>query len=129
VGRGCLERVNVRWQIQRLPGHLVVCIHAEPSERKATARRLVERLGVPLADARLLLALGDGRSNQEIAGSYGIRVSALKSRVFRLYARLGVRRRSEVIALIGQLELSELRSSRQGAEADSTAPRRAAWLD
>jgi DNA-binding NarL/FixJ family response regulator len=49
-------------------------------------------------EAEILYALLDGLSNKEIAVRFGITEATVKSHVFHLYGKLGVKRRSQAIA-------------------------------
>jgi ATP/maltotriose-dependent transcriptional regulator MalT len=50
-----------------------------------------------VSDAKLLALLWRGMSNDEIAQTLGVRVGTIKSRLFRLYQRLGVKRRPAAV--------------------------------
>ncbi|MGO4180299.1 response regulator transcription factor, partial [Paenibacillus sp. TAF43_2] len=56
-------------------------------------------------EAEILYALTDGLSNKEIAYRFGLKESTVKSYVFHLYGKLGVKRRSQAIARAKELEL------------------------
>lgn len=58
-------------------------------------------------EAEMLKALANGFSNKEIADRFGITESTVKSHVFRLYGKLGVKRRSQAIAMAMELKLIE----------------------
>ncbi|MFC5406609.1 AAA family ATPase [Cohnella soli] len=55
-------------------------------------------------ETEILYALSDGLSNKEIAYRFGITEATVKSHVFRLYSKLGVKRRGQAIALARELQ-------------------------
>ncbi len=61
------------------------------------ADQLARGLQIPISDAKLLALLWRGMSNDEIAQTLGVRVGTIKSRLFRLYQRLGVKRRPAAV--------------------------------
>lgn len=61
------------------------------------AELLSRSLHLTLTDAKLLGLLWRGMSNEEIAQTLGVRVGTVKSRLFRLYQKLGVKRRSAAV--------------------------------
>lgn len=61
------------------------------------ADQLARSLQIPISDAKLLALLWRGMSNDEIAQTLGVRVGTIKSRLFRLYQRLGVKRRPAAV--------------------------------
>lgn len=67
----------------------------------AGSRQIEELLSRSLqlsqTDAKLLSLLWRGLSNEEIAQSLGVRVGTVKSRLFRLYQKLGVKRRPAAV--------------------------------
>ncbi len=58
---------------------------------------LSRSLELNYGDARLLSLLWRGMSNDEIATTLNVRVGTVKSRLFRLYQKLGVRRRPAAV--------------------------------
>lgn len=58
---------------------------------------LSRSLELSYGDARLLSLLWRGMSNDEIATTLNVRVGTVKSRLFRLYQKLGVRRRPAAV--------------------------------
>jgi DNA-binding CsgD family transcriptional regulator len=58
---------------------------------------LARSLQLSLSDARLLSLLWRGMSNEEIAQTLNVRVGTVKSRLFRLYQKLGVKRRPAAV--------------------------------
>jgi DNA-binding CsgD family transcriptional regulator len=61
------------------------------------ADQLSRSLRLTISDARLLALLWRGMSNEEIAHTLGVRVGTIKSRLFRLYQKLGVKRRPAAV--------------------------------
>jgi DNA-binding CsgD family transcriptional regulator len=93
---------------------LVLRVRARPLDRTAGltvleitvahaagSRQIVELLArslqLSLSDARLLSLLWRGMSNEEIAQTLNVRVGTVKSRLFRLYQKLGVKRRPAAV--------------------------------
>ncbi len=61
------------------------------------AEQLASSLQLTISDAKLLALLWRGMSNDEIAERLGVRVGTVKSRLFRLYQKLGVNRRPAAV--------------------------------
>ncbi|TVX97573.1 response regulator transcription factor [Paenibacillus cremeus] len=55
----------------------------------------------------ILYALSNGLSNKEIADRFGITEATVKSHVFRIYGKLGVKRRVQAIAMARDLKFIE----------------------
>lgn len=70
---------------------------AHASGSRQVAENLSRTLRLSISDARLLGLLWRGMSNEEIAGHLNVRVGTVKSRLFRLYQRLGVKRRPAAV--------------------------------
>lgn len=104
------EQVVERWA----QTDLVLRVRARPLDRTsdltvleltvahaAGSRHVVELLArslqLSLPDAKLLSLLWRGLSNEEIAQSLTVRVGTVKSRLFRLYQKLGVKRRPAAV--------------------------------
>ncbi len=102
VGREVMVRVRVR-ALDRACDLIV--LELQPTH--AAGRRLVEPLAQGLAlsipDARLLSFLWRGMSNEEIAKSIGIHLGTVKSRLHRLYHRLGVRSRASAVVRAAEI--------------------------
>ena len=81
------------------PGTALVVL--EVSVLHAGTRQVAENLSrslrLSISDARLLGLLWRGMSNEEIANTLNVRVGTVKSRLFRLYQRLGVKRRPAAV--------------------------------
>ncbi len=75
---------------------LEVSITAAKSAHQIT-ETLSRSLELSYGDARLLGLLWRGMSNEEIATTLNVRVGTVKSRLFRLYQKLGVRRRPAAV--------------------------------
>lgn len=61
------------------------------------AEQLSRSLELTISDAKLLALLWRGMSNDEIAQLLNVRVGTVKSRLFRLYQKLGVKRRPAAV--------------------------------
>ncbi len=61
--------------------------------------------GVDAGDKRLLELLAEGLDNKELADRLGLSEPAVKARLRRLYRTLGVKRRSEAVAVALRLRL------------------------
>jgi DNA-binding CsgD family transcriptional regulator len=70
---------------------------AQGSGTRQIAEHLSRGLGLPITDARLLSLLWQGLSNDEIADNLGVRTGTIKSRLFRLYQKLGVKKRPAAV--------------------------------
>ena len=58
---------------------------------------LAMSLNLSMQDARLLAFLWRGMSNEEVASTLNVRVGTVKSRLFRLYQKLGVKKRATAV--------------------------------
>jgi len=126
--RGGARAVD-RWVL----GETVLRIHARPLDR---ARNLVALeitveqapgngpVAEPLAqspnrsvpDARLLAFVWRGMSNEDIARTLNVRLGTVKSRLFRLYQRLGVTKRATAVLRAAEV-LQEMPSATAVASA------------
>jgi DNA-binding CsgD family transcriptional regulator len=70
---------------------------AKNGNSRAIAEQLSRSLALSISDARLLALLWRGLSNDEIAHLLSVRVGTVKSRLFRLYQKLGVKRRPAAV--------------------------------
>lgn len=70
---------------------------AHAAGSRQTTELLARSLQLSLSDARLLSLLWRGMSNEEIAQTLNVRVGTVKSRLFRLYQKLGVKRRPAAV--------------------------------
>lgn len=65
--------------------------------------QLARGLQIPISDAKMLSFVWRGMSNDEIAQVVGVRVGTVKSRLFRLYQRLGVKRRPAAMLRVAEV--------------------------
>ena len=90
--------LRVRARALPRPGTLLLELAvAQGSGARQVAEQLARGLGLPITDARLLSLLWQGLSNDEIAANLGVRTGTIKSRLFRLYQRLGVKKRPAAV--------------------------------
>jgi ATP/maltotriose-dependent transcriptional regulator MalT len=90
-------RVRAR-QLDRNSDHTVLEVTLEKAAgNRAVAEQLSRGLNLSISDARLLALLWRGMSNDEIADMLNVRVGTVKSRLFRLYQKLGVKRRPAAV--------------------------------
>jgi DNA-binding CsgD family transcriptional regulator len=90
--------VRVRARGLARPGTLLIELAiAQGSGSRQIAEQLARGLGLQITDARLLALLWRGLSNDEIAQQLGVRTGTIKSRLFRLYQKLGVRKRPAAV--------------------------------
>ena len=90
-------RVNAR-PLGRSPDLVALEITVERAPGSGNVNeRLVRTLGLSVTDARLLAYLWRGMSNEDIASTLSLRLGTVKSRLFRLYQRLGVSKRSTAV--------------------------------
>jgi DNA-binding CsgD family transcriptional regulator len=99
-----------RWVI----GEMVIRVHARPIDRArnlvaleivveqqpghgTVAERLAKSLALSVPDARLLAFVWRGMSNEDIARTLNVRLGTVKSRLFRLYQRIGVTKRATAV--------------------------------
>jgi LuxR family maltose regulon positive regulatory protein len=90
-------RVRAR-PLDRVSGLIVLEITvAHAGAGRQIAELLSRSLHLTLTDSRLLALLWRGMSNEEIAQTLTVRVGTVKSRLFRLYQKLGVKRRAAAV--------------------------------
>lgn len=90
--------LRVRARALPRPGAIVMELGvAQGSAGREVSERLTRGLGLGMSDARLLALLWRGMSNDEIAAALGVRTGTIKSRLFRLYQRLGVKKRPAAV--------------------------------
>jgi DNA-binding CsgD family transcriptional regulator len=75
----------------------VTVVQAQPSAQGNLAEPLAAALRLSMPDARLLAFLWRGMSNEDIARTLNVRLGTVKSRLFRLYQKLGVKKRSMAV--------------------------------
>lgn len=83
----------------RIEADAVVVVLSPAPLRPTPAARLSAALALESADARLAVAVKSGLSNGEIADLWNLPVGTIKTRVSRLYKKLRVKKRAELIAL------------------------------
>ncbi len=90
--------IRVRARALPRPGAMLLEIAVAPgSGDRQVAEQLARGLGLQLTDARLLALLWRGLSNDEIAQALAVRTGTIKSRLFRLYQKLGVKKRPAAV--------------------------------
>lgn len=90
-------RVRAR-PLDRFSGMTVLEISvAKAGGTRQIAEQLSRSLRLSISDAKLLGLLWRGLSNDEIAQALNVRVGTVKSRLFRLYQKLGVKRRPAAV--------------------------------
>ncbi|MDX2093235.1 MAG: helix-turn-helix transcriptional regulator [Kofleriaceae bacterium] len=62
--------------------------------------QLASVLHVEISEARLAQMVTRGLSNEDIAQRFGVPVSTIKNRILRLYRKLGVKKRAELMARV-----------------------------
>lgn len=95
------EGVTLRVRARPLPrpGVMLIELHVSGATNggREVAEQLSRSLGLTITDARLLAMLWQGLSNDEIATQLAVRTGTIKSRLFRLYQRLGVKKRPAAV--------------------------------
>ncbi|HEY3358427.1 MAG TPA: PAS domain-containing protein [Polyangia bacterium] len=98
----------VRWRAEVIRAEAGDLLLVELSQKVARQRDLIEALAARFVlthvEARLLIELARSRGNRELAGTRGISVAALKSRLHRVYRKLGVTTRVGALAALAHLE-------------------------
>ena len=90
--------LRVRARALSRPGVMLLELGLAPgSVGRQVAEQLARGLGLAITDAKLLALLWRGQSNDEIAQTLGVRTGTIKSRLFRLYQRLGVKKRPAAV--------------------------------
>lgn len=74
--------------------------NGQPLESAASAFALMQRFALSRREAEALVELARGDTNAEVAHALGISVSTLKTRLERLYRKLGVRSRTAAVARV-----------------------------
>lgn len=108
--RACGQQVVEKWchedttyrvrgrSLDEWGGHYTLEITVACSGKNvAIADSLAKSLSLSASDAALLELLWRGMSNEEIAETQQVRIGTVKSRLFRLYQKLGVRRRPAAV--------------------------------
>lgn len=91
--------LRVRCRSLPRPGVMLVELHVAHATHagREVAEQLARSLALTITDARLLAMLWQGLSNEEIAQQLSVRTGTIKSRLFRLYQRLGVKKRPAAV--------------------------------
>jgi DNA-binding CsgD family transcriptional regulator len=91
--------LRVRARSLPRPGIFLVELHVAHATHagREVSEQLSRSLGLTITDARLLAMLWQGLSNEEIAQQLSVRTGTIKSRLFRLYQRLGVKKRPAAV--------------------------------
>jgi len=90
--------VRIRARGLARPGTMLIELAiAQGSGSRQIAEQLARGLGLQITDARLLALLWRGLSNDEIAQELTVRTGTIKSRLFRLYQKLGVKKRPAAV--------------------------------
>lgn len=101
VERIAHENLTLRVRMRPLPRPGVALVELHVAHGTGAGREVAEQLSRSLAltitDARLLAMLWQGLSNEEIAVQLSVRTGTIKSRLFRLYQRLGVKKRPAAV--------------------------------
>ena len=75
---------------------------------------LMELFGLTQAEARVALQIGAGKSINEIAGEFGVKVGTVRSQVISIFAKTGLNRQQEVALFVRDLgDLSRLSGGSQ----------------
>jgi DNA-binding CsgD family transcriptional regulator len=75
----------------------LVALEITISHEGQLSQPLSQLLGLSVPEARLLGFVWRGMSNEEIARTLGVRLGTVKSRLFRLYQKLGVKNRASAV--------------------------------
>ena len=94
VHRDQTLRVHAR-PIDRARG--LVALEITLSHEGQLSAPLAQLLGLTVPEARLLSFVWRGMSNEEIAKTLGVRLGTVKSRLFRLYQKIGVKNRASAV--------------------------------
>jgi len=100
VDRVCYGDLTLRVRLRALsqPGVAMLELTvAQAGGARQLAEQLARGLTLSTADAQLLALLWRGLSNEEIAQALTVRTGTIKSRLFRLYQKLGVKKRPAAV--------------------------------
>ena len=100
VGRVCVGELTLRVRLRALqsPGITMLELQVvQAGGARQLAEQLSRGLGLTATDAQLLALLWRGLSNEEIAQALAVRTGTIKSRLFRLYQKLGVKKRPAAV--------------------------------
>jgi DNA-binding CsgD family transcriptional regulator len=87
----------------------------DPGRRSTPAPEvLMELFGLTQAEARVALQIGAGKSINETAGEFGVKVGTVRSQVISIFAKTGLNRQQEVALFVRDLgDLSRLSGGSQ----------------
>lgn len=91
-----------RGSVKPLDESRIALVFQQEASADRPHTRLCTELGLEASEARLALRIASGLSNPEIAKRFGISLSAVKSRVWMLCRKLGVRNRAGVAATVSK---------------------------
>lgn len=86
------------------PRVLVVARAPKAQDAGRTRVLLQSAYGLTAAEAEVALRLGNGEHAEAIAGTRGVSVSTVRAQIRSIFAKLGVRRQSELVARIRHLQ-------------------------
>jgi len=98
---GAAARMPIRGTVLRLSGRRAAMLLRRETVRQAELHQLfMTRFGLRASEARIALRVYRGMSNAEIAKAFKVKVGTIRVRITRLYQRLGVKRRAQLIVLL-----------------------------
>src|SRR5688572_29424145 len=97
----------------------ITVAQAQAGHQGQLAEPLAASLGLSMPDARLLAFLWRGMSNEDIARTLNVRLGTVKSRLFRLYQKLGVKKRSMAVLRAAEVLKAAPRSEEHTSELQS----------
>lgn len=86
------------------PRVLIVARAPDAQDPTRTRALLQSAYGLTAAEAEVALQLGNGEHAEAIAGSRGVSVTTVRAQIRSIFAKLGVRRQSELVARIRHLQ-------------------------
>lgn len=85
---------------EQVPGHVLVLL-CDPQRRSAAVREmLIKSYGLTGSEARVALAVLDGKSVEQLAGELYISLNTAKTHLKSIFAKVGTGRQSELVAAI-----------------------------
>lgn len=99
--------------------HVGLVVRAEARRDDLMFHALVDRLGLSAPDARLAMRVREGMSNDQIAAAFDISAGAVKTRLSRLFHRLGVRRRADLALLVESVRTTDAARDHAPAHTDA----------